>query len=153
MLQTIVYEDPIPTRLLLNHHSTRTAVPAWRCDSPRLAFSEASTGGWESWCVSAIQQLNPSPELRAEAQEEEATASPPVALATCRASEGKEAMAKTRQRRVDSFSRRLRSGPGMWWESQPGRSALATHEVHSACVHTGDPDEFKPEYMSQALAG
>jgi hypothetical protein len=25
--------------------------------------------------------------------------------------------------------------------------------VHSACVHTGDPDEFKPDYMSQVLAG
>jgi hypothetical protein len=25
--------------------------------------------------------------------------------------------------------------------------------VHSACVHTGDTDEFKPDYMSQVLAG
>ena len=28
-----------------------------------------------------------------------------------------------------------------------------THGVHSACVHTGDTDTFKSDYMSQALAG
>jgi hypothetical protein len=37
MLEIIVYEDPIPSRLLLNHHSTRTAVPAWRSDTIRRA--------------------------------------------------------------------------------------------------------------------
>jgi hypothetical protein len=33
------------------------------------------------------------------------------------------------------------------------RPLQLTLVVHSACVHTGDPDEFKPDYMSQALAG
>jgi hypothetical protein len=41
----------------------------------------------------------------------------------------------------------------MWWESQPSLCSQPTHGVHSTCVHTGDPDEFKPEYMSPALAG
>jgi hypothetical protein len=47
MLQIIVYEDPIPSRLLLNHHSTRTAVPAWRYDSSHLVFTgvTANLGG------------------------------------------------------------------------------------------------------------
>jgi hypothetical protein len=39
MLQIIVHEDPIPSRLLLNHHSTRTAVPAWRYDLSHLVFT------------------------------------------------------------------------------------------------------------------
>jgi hypothetical protein len=33
------------------------------------------------------------------------------------------------------------------------RPLQLTHGVHSAFVHTGDPAEFKPEYMSAALAG
>jgi hypothetical protein len=86
MLQIIVYEEPIPSRLLLNHHSTRTAVPAWRCNSPRLAFSKLRPAAGNLGV--SHKQFPPSPELRAEALEDE------------------EAMAQTRQRRVDSFSRR-----------------------------------------------
>jgi hypothetical protein len=69
MFQSIVYEDPIPTRLLLTHHSTRPAVPAWRYDSSHLC-------DWGSRWL-ALLQFPLSPELRAEAQEEEATAFPP----------------------------------------------------------------------------
>ena len=66
MLQIIVYEYPIPTRLFLNHHSTRTAVPAWRYDSSRQVFSETSPTAGDLGVI-AIPQI------------------PPFALATCRA--------------------------------------------------------------------
>jgi hypothetical protein len=105
MLQIIVYEEPTPSRLILNNHSTHTAVPAWRCDLPRQAFPKlrAAAGNLSV----SHKQFPPSPELRAEAlEDEEATAIPPFALATCPALEDEEAMAQTRQRRVDNFSRR-----------------------------------------------
>jgi hypothetical protein len=47
-------------------------------------------------------------------------------------------MAQTRQRRVDSFSR------------QQEAQACGGHGVHSACLHAGDPDEFKPEYIHES---
>jgi hypothetical protein len=46
-------------------------------------------------------------------EEEEATAYTPFVLATCPALEDEEVMAQMRQRRVDSFSRRLRVGQGI----------------------------------------
>jgi hypothetical protein len=96
MLQIIVYEDPIPTRLLLNHHSTRTAVPAWRYDSSRQAFSEASPAAGNLGVI-AIPQIPPFALATCRALEsEEATAIPPSALATCRALEEEEAMTKSR---------------------------------------------------------
>jgi hypothetical protein len=60
MLQIIVFEDPLPTRLLLTHHSTRIAVPAWRYDSSCQAFSEASPAAGNLGVI-AIPQIPPSP--------------------------------------------------------------------------------------------
>jgi hypothetical protein len=59
-------------------------------------------------------------------------------------------MAQTRQRRVDNFSRQQEAHACGGVTARP---LQLTHGVHSACVHTGDPDEFKPDYMSPALAG
>jgi hypothetical protein len=59
-------------------------------------------------------------------------------------------MAQMRTRRVDSFSRQQEAQACGGVTARP---LHLTHGVHSACVHTGDPDEFKPEYMSQVLAG
>jgi hypothetical protein len=95
MLQIIVCEAPINTRLLLNHHSTRTAVPAWRYDSSRQAFSEASPAAGNLG-VTATQQISPFALAACRALEsEEATAISFSALATCRALEEEEAMANT----------------------------------------------------------
>jgi hypothetical protein len=94
MLQIIVYGDPIPTRLLLNHHSTHTAVPAWRYDSSRQAFSEASPAAGNLGAI-AIPQIPFALATCRALESEEATAISPSALTTCRALEEEEAMAKT----------------------------------------------------------
>jgi hypothetical protein len=149
MLQTIVYEDPIPTRLLLNHHSTRTAVPAWRYDSPHLVFTEASE--WLGILVACHPAILPSPELRAEAQEEEATAFSPRHPSFVPGVRGQGGNGKDVTRDASTVSpggRKPRHVVGV-----TARPLQLTHGAHSACVHTGDPDEFKPDYMSQALAG
>jgi hypothetical protein len=85
-------------------------------------------------------------------ESEAATEIPPSALvvATCRALEEEEAMAQTRTRRVDSFSRQQEAQACGGVTARP---LQLTHDVHSAYVHTGDPDECKPEYMSPSPAG
>jgi hypothetical protein len=104
MLQTIVYEDPIPTRLLLNHHSTSSCGT---CMEIRFAAPSLLRGFEQRLgiLVLAIQlfPLRPSyvPGVRA------------------RALENVEAMAQTQTRRVDSFSRQ-QEAQAYVVDSQPG---------------------------------
>jgi hypothetical protein len=71
--------------------------------------------------VSCLTAITPSPELRARAQEEEATAFPPSdQLSALRASsEGMEAMARDVKETRRQFLQEARS-QDVWWESQPG---------------------------------
>jgi hypothetical protein len=59
-------------------------------------------------------------------------------------------MVQTRQRRDDSFSRQQEA---LTYGGSHSPAYLPTHGVPIASVHAGDSGEFKPEYMSPALAG
>jgi hypothetical protein len=117
MFQIIVYEDPIPTRLFLNDHSARTAVPAWRYDSSRQAFSEASQR-MQILVLLPTRKFPLRPSYVPGARRG-SNRIPPIALATYRASEGLDSMARDVKETRRQFLQ-AGGGPGMWWESQPG---------------------------------
>jgi hypothetical protein len=97
MLQIIVYEDPIPTRLLLNHHSAPHVLRYLHGDAIRRAKLFPRLRQRLGILVLLPYRTSPPFALATcrALESEEATAIPPSALATCRALEEEEAMAKT----------------------------------------------------------
>jgi hypothetical protein len=159
MLQIIVCKDPIPTRLLLIHHSTRTAVPAWRYDSSHLVFTGVTGNlGGLPYCNSPfrlsyvprrkkrrLQQFTHRPSYVPEREKRRlGNAFPPPSRRARR-----QWQRRDRDTSTDSpGGRRPRHVMGV--TARPLQAD--PRSAQCMCVHER-PDEFKPDYMSQALAG
>jgi hypothetical protein len=116
-IQIIVYEDPIPARLLLNHHSTRTAVPAWRYDSSHSVFTEASE--WLGISV-ACHSFPFRPSYVPRRKKRRQLHFPPRRPSYVQSVRGQGGNGKDVTRDASRQFLQAAGSPGMWWESQPG---------------------------------